>query len=212
MLHTPPAAERAYEHVKEQILSTHLTGGAMISEGEVAQELGMSRTPVREAFLRLEVEGFLQLFPKRGAQVVPMSTQDIREVYEARLLIDAHAAAHICNLPQPAREGLWEILDGLVAKQHAALDRGELREYTLLDAEFHQTIMDHGGNTILAHLGQGLRDRQQRFTAAAIGRNVETARRFVEGHARLAAALRDGDLKQYTDEIHTHLNQSRSQL
>ena len=63
------AADAAYAKVKERILDGDLAGGTMVSEGTIADELGMSRTPVREAFLRLQVEGWMRLYPKRGALI-----------------------------------------------------------------------------------------------------------------------------------------------
>lgn len=212
MLHALPAAERAYEHVKGLVISGQLPGGEMISEGEIAAALEMSRTPVREAFLRLEVEGFLTLYPKRGAVVTPISADEVREVYEARLVIDRHAAAFLCEQPKATRRNVTNQLQHIVDKQNAALDAGDLAGYAGLDAEFHQTIMDHGGNSILAQLGHSLRERQQRFTATALRRNIATAREFVSSHARLIDALARGDRSAYDREITTHLNLSRNQL
>ena len=71
-----PAAERAYDHLKRRIIDDDIDDSEMLSEAALAAELGMSRTPVREAFLRLEVEGFLKLYPKRGALVVPISPRN----------------------------------------------------------------------------------------------------------------------------------------
>src|ERR1700760_211505 len=90
----PPgsAADRAYAFVKRQIVSGSYAGGTLISEGEVSAAVEVSRTPVREAFLRLEVEGLLRLYPKRGALVVPVSASEIRDVLDARLMIEQHAA------------------------------------------------------------------------------------------------------------------------
>ncbi|MFL6056075.1 MAG: GntR family transcriptional regulator [Actinoallomurus sp.] len=70
------AKERALAHVKDQVFTGAFPGGELISEGEVAEALGMSRTPVREAFPRLEAEGLLRLYPQRGALVVPVSALD----------------------------------------------------------------------------------------------------------------------------------------
>src|SRR5690349_25014918 len=85
------AGERAYRHVKEQILSGELPGGELLSEGEVAAALGMSRTPVRGAFAQLEAEGYLRTYPKRGAIVTPISPREAEEVMEARWVIERHA-------------------------------------------------------------------------------------------------------------------------
>ncbi len=74
------AAEQAYREVKELILSGGLPGGELISEGEIAGRMGLSRTPVREAFLRLESEGWMRLYPKRGALIVPVADGEAEHV------------------------------------------------------------------------------------------------------------------------------------
>src|ERR1700757_4585250 len=85
------AADRAYTFVKNQILTGGYPGGTLISEGEVSAALQISRTPIREAFLRLSAEGLLRLYPKRGALVVPVSASEIHDVLDARLAIEQHA-------------------------------------------------------------------------------------------------------------------------
>ncbi|MFC7656818.1 GntR family transcriptional regulator [Pseudonocardia benzenivorans] len=94
---------RALEYVKDRILTGDFRGGELISEGEVAAALGMSRTPVREAFLRLEAEGLLRLYPQRGALVVPVSPEEVRAVMEARLVIEHFAARAVCRRDATAR-------------------------------------------------------------------------------------------------------------
>src|ERR1700759_102108 len=89
------AKDRAHEYVKRQVLTGAFPGGELISEGEVAGALGMSRTPVREAFLRLEAEGLLRLYPQRGALVVPVSSEEARAVIEGRLGLGPFAAGKV---------------------------------------------------------------------------------------------------------------------
>src|ERR1700755_625970 len=91
------AKDRAHDYVKRQVLTGAFPGGELISEGEVAAALGMSRTPVREAFLRLEAEGLLRLYPQRGALVVPVSPEEVRAVMEARLVLEQVAVVHIID-------------------------------------------------------------------------------------------------------------------
>ncbi|ERS47254.1 GntR family transcriptional regulator [Corynebacterium kefirresidentii] len=207
-----PAAERAYDFVKEKIIDGSFEPSQMLSEASLATEMGISRTPMHEAFLRLEVEGFLQLYPRRGALIVPISPQEIREVYEARLLVDRHCAEKICAMSDAERADIADQLDATIAEQDTALDGADLRAYAQLDARFHQIIMDGGANSLLAGLGHQLRERQQRFTATAIGRNVARARTFVDQHRTLADALRTGDLDAYLSTLDTHLTNSRNQL
>src|SRR2546426_5890689 len=87
----PPAAERVYAHVKQAVLDRRYEGGTLLTEGDLAETVGVSRTPVREALLRLEAEGLLKLYPKKGALVLPVSAQEIDDVVETRLLVEEHA-------------------------------------------------------------------------------------------------------------------------
>nr|WP_194239246.1 GntR family transcriptional regulator [Microbacterium sp. CBA3102] len=89
------ASEVAYHHLRAQILDGALLGGSMISEGMVANELGMSRTPVREAFLRLQGEGWLRLYPKRGAFVVEVRPHEREEIVRARVLLESDAVSRV---------------------------------------------------------------------------------------------------------------------
>ncbi|WP_246389004.1 GntR family transcriptional regulator [Corynebacterium incognita] len=208
----PPAAERAYKFVKAAILDGRFDAGEMLSEVGLANEIGMSRTPMREAFSRLEVEGFINLYPKRGALVVPISPTEIREVYEARELIEYNAAQYICALSQEERDSIGDYLDSIINDQRSALDANDLGTYAQLDAAFHQKVMDYGGNSLLANFGHTLRERQQRFTQRAIGRSAKKASKFVAQHEHLASALRTGNAENYHDVITAHLSSSRKQL
>ena len=85
------ATDRAYAFAKERILDGRFPGGELISEGDVAAGVSLSRTPVREAFLRLESEGLLRLYPKRGALVVPVSAAEVESVMETRMVVERFA-------------------------------------------------------------------------------------------------------------------------
>src|ERR671922_479283 len=89
------ATERAYGHTKARVLDGTYPGGALITEGEVSEAVGVSRTPVREAFLRLQAEGFLRLYPKKGALIVPVSAREIDDVMETRGMIERFAVEKV---------------------------------------------------------------------------------------------------------------------
>src|SRR5699024_2982813 len=86
------AADRAYGHVKSGVLGGAYPGGELLTEGGIAESVGCSRTPVREALLRLQSEGVVRLYPKKGALVVPVSEQEAADVWEARSLVETWAA------------------------------------------------------------------------------------------------------------------------
>jgi DNA-binding GntR family transcriptional regulator len=202
----PAAAETAYRHVKELVLSDRLTGGTMISEGEIAAQLSVSRTPVREAFLRLEAEGWLRLYPKRGALVVPVAPGEAQAVLDARLLIEVHAAEAIAATSDDQRARLVARLAQSGDQQRQALDAGDLDAYSTHDAAFHQLIVAAGGNPLLTDFYGTLRDRQRRMVARSLWRDQALARAFVDGHARLAGLIAAGDVVGFRDALRDHLH------
>src|SRR3954462_1762883 len=94
---TAPAARRAYDVVRAEILEGRLPGGLLLSEVEVAARLGVSRTPVHEAFLKLQAEELLELAPRRGAVVVPIRRGGAADVREPRHALEVGAARRLAN-------------------------------------------------------------------------------------------------------------------
>src|SRR5919108_1492205 len=109
------ATDRAYRFTKGRVLDSSFAGGNLITEGEVAEALGMSRTPVREAFLRLEGEGLLRLYPKRGALVVPVSVGEVEAVMETRMLVERFALDKV--LAKGPAETLARAMDEAIGQQ-----------------------------------------------------------------------------------------------
>jgi DNA-binding GntR family transcriptional regulator len=202
----PPAAEIAYQHVKTALLTGRLPGGEMVSEGDVAGELEMSRTPVREAFLRLSSEGWLRLFPKRGALVVPVAAGEAEALLDARLLLESHAVETVVAGAPDARAGLVAELRAHVDAQRAAIDAGDLAGYAEHDAAFHQAIVAAGGNPLLTEFLVTLRERQRRMIALSVGASGERAPEFVDGHDALVAAIDAGDAPGFRALLAAHLH------
>ncbi|MGO3326266.1 GntR family transcriptional regulator [Gordonia sp. (in: high G+C Gram-positive bacteria)] len=200
---TYSAADRVYADVKELILTCELPGGELISEGEVAQRCAVSRTPVREAFLRLAAEGWMRLYPKRGALIIPVGDQEARDVVDARILVESHAVHSVAARPTV----LADLVAQLDANRtvHRATDPSEAAEFARLDAQFHQLIVATDGNSLLGDFYTSLGERQRRMTAARLHLGPEIADRIHADHAALAAAIGDGDADGFTDLLATHL-------
>ncbi|WP_232734189.1 GntR family transcriptional regulator [Kitasatospora sp. CB02891] len=173
-------AERAYQHVRTRLLDGSWPGGTLLSEGVVAIELGLSRTPVREAFLRLQSEGFLRLYPKRGAQVVPIAPGEARNVLAARVLFERAAVDTLAERGPAA-------LTAAAAELRAACER---RDPHPVEAgrHFHLTLLRAAGNPVLTSLYETLWDRQIRISAAATATSEHAAEDHAE-HLALADAL-----------------------
>ncbi|AWW42547.1 MULTISPECIES: GntR family transcriptional regulator [Streptomyces] len=197
----PPAADRVYHHVKQAVLDRSYQGGTLLTEGELADAVGVSRTPVREALLRLEVEGLIKLYPKKGALVLPVSAQEIADVVETRLLVEEHAARKAV----PAPPGLIERLSELLARQKEQAAAGDLAGAAVTDRCFHAEIVRSGGNEILARLYDQLRDRQLRMGVAVMHSHPDRIAKTLAEHEEILQALRSGDADAAVDLVHRHV-------
>ncbi|MFJ6646578.1 GntR family transcriptional regulator [Streptomyces sp. NPDC091290] len=198
----PPAADRVYGHVKQGVLERRYEGGTLLTEGELADAVGVSRTPVREALLRLEAEGLLKLYPKKGALVLPVSAQEIKDVVETRMLVEEHAARKAV----PAPPGLLERLEELLDRQKAQAAAGDFAAAAVTDRCFHAEIVRSGGNEILSRLYDQLRDRQLRMGAAVMHSHPDRIAKTLSEHEEILSALRSGDPQAAVALVHRHID------
>lgn len=195
------AADRAYAYAKKRILDGRLPGGTLITEGDVGADVGVSRTPVREAFLRLESEGLLTLYPKRGAIVVAVSAAEVESVMETRLLVERFAIRKIIE----DELGLGAAPVEVIARQEELATRENWREFVEADREFHRIFVAAAGNPILLQLHDSLRDRQTRMNLAALVRNTGRDRQVLAEHRVWADAVDDRDLDAALSMVDEHL-------
>jgi DNA-binding GntR family transcriptional regulator len=198
------AARRAYDFAKWAILNAVYTAGDVVTEGGLAHELGISRTPVREALLRLEVEGLVRLHPKRGAVVSEFSMHDVEDVLEARVLVENHTAAKSFA----SRKTLLP----LVERAHADMKRRRCEHdtaaFTEADRVFHEHIVDAADNAVLSAVYRMLRERQTLFTSAMVRGRVDRMDAAIAEHERIIEALRGDDEKVFLSVVNEHLQWS----
>ncbi|WP_028058103.1 GntR family transcriptional regulator [Candidatus Solirubrobacter pratensis] len=192
----PSASERAYKHVKDRVLTGKLPGGELISEGEIAEALGVSRTPVRAAFTQLESEGLLRLYPKKGALVVPVSAQELEDVIETRWVLERYAIERAIQSPGDLPTRLAKSAD-----RQARLSGGEFVE---ADRAFHRSLVEATGNAILLGLYDSLRDRQRRMARATM-RDADRQGRTSKEHRAIADAIGAQDRDRALAALRTHL-------
>jgi DNA-binding GntR family transcriptional regulator len=197
----PPAAERVYTHVKQALLDRRYEGGTLLTEGELADAVGVSRTPVREALLKLEVEGLIKLYPKKGALVLPVSAQEIADVVETRLLVEEHATRRAV----PASPRLLARLEELLEEQKRQGEAGDLAAVAVTDRTFHAEIVRACGNAILSRLYDQLRDRQLRMGVAMMHAHPDRIAKNVTEHGEILEALRAGDPEAAAALVRRHV-------
>jgi DNA-binding GntR family transcriptional regulator len=198
------AARRAYDFAKWAILNAVYTAGDVVTEGGLAHELGISRTPVREALLRLEVEGLVTLHPKRGAVVSEFSMHDVEDVLEARVLVENHTAAKSF--------AVRETLLPRVEKAHEDMKRRRAEHdtaaFTEADRVFHELIVDAADNAVLSAIYRMLRERQTLFTSAIVRGRTDRMEAAIAEHERILEALRGDDEKAFLTVVNEHLQWS----
>lgn len=204
MSETGSAADTAYLTVKELIISGELPGGELVSEGEIATRLDISRTPVREAFLRLQVEGWMRLYPKRGALVVPIAVGEAESVVNARRLVEAGSVRAFVGDAGARARVVEELRDNLRIQDKLAVD-GTAAEFSAADADFHRTVVRAGNNPLLDAFYDGLRERQRRMTAASLTRDPGQISRIVDDHRRLADLIEAGDADEFERAVEQHM-------
>jgi DNA-binding GntR family transcriptional regulator len=195
-------AERAYQHLKQRILSREYAGGSLLTEGEVADAVGVSRTPVREAMLRLAAEGLLRLYPKRGALVVSVGADEVRDILEARELLETHAVELVLDVADETL--VQELADRLEDMRSFAAVR-DVPRFIQADRDFHRAMVAAGGNDILTHLYDSLRDRQLLVGAVLMRGAPARISSAVQEHADILDAVTSGDRAALRQAVMTHL-------
>jgi DNA-binding GntR family transcriptional regulator len=200
------ATDRVYEWVRTRILEGTFSAGRLLSEGEISEAVEVSRTPVREAFLRLASEGMLQLYPKRGALVVPVTASELNEVLTARSLIEPWAARALAG--RGDRANVVTRLRALIAEAADALTVHDDQRFQEADRTFHQTIVSAAGNELLGGFYSSLRDRQVRAGMLAAQGAQGRAEEITEQHSAIADAIEKGDGEEASAELAEHLQRT----
>jgi len=191
--------------LREAILQGYFEPGEKLDQDRIAEELEVSRTPVREAMRRLESEGFVEVRPHYGAFMAKISPQDIREVYEIRSLLETEAVRQVTPL---MTESVLDELDRLLAETEAQFDAGDSAKHLESDVHFHETLVDFVENRLLKEVLDGLTNRIsviRRFAQLQPGYHMIES--FKE-HRVILEAIRQRDPEQAAELMRVHLERS----
>ena len=198
------AVDRAYTHVADAIISGALAASALITEGDVAATLGLSRTPVREAFLSLESAGLLRLFPKKGAIVTAVDDTETAELLQVRILLETKAVQLLGERPAQI-DAVDAELRALIQAQTDAAAAGDLLAYARADHRFHARIVDGTHNSVIDDIYARLGPRLERLVHRVAARDPESIDRLIIEHRLLADHLRVGDTAAYDVALRAHV-------
>jgi DNA-binding GntR family transcriptional regulator len=154
------STQYAYDELKSRILDSEYAPGTFLLEGRAADDLQVSRTPVREAFVRLEQDGLLELVPRHGARISALSPSDMREIYEVLTSLEP-TAAELLARRRPSAEDVPDLVEAC-RRMGEALERPDLRAWAAADAAFHRSLAEHCGNARLADMIMTVWDQSHR--------------------------------------------------
>lgn len=199
------AADRAYAMTKELVLTGDLPGGHLFSEGEIATRLGISRTPVREAFLRLQAEDLLVLIPKRGAIVAPVPPGEAEDVLDAREAVETAAVRRLLRRVDLVPDATATMRQALAEQERHAGD-GDLHAFAEADEAFHRAIVDAGRNALTMRFYATLGDRQRRMSVDAFGLSPDLVPVVLSQHRDLVALIEAHDEAGFAQALRAHLD------
>lgn len=193
--------ELAYSEIRSQIVSGTLALGEQVSEAGLAKDLGVSRTPVREALNRLEKDGLVHVEAQRGTFIFSLAPFQLAKLCDARVCLET-AALVAAMTEQPA--ALKAALSRVVDEMGGARASGDDTRYLTLDTAFHQALMDCAGNDFLNDAYQVIAPKMAAIRNRLGGHRGHMAKSF-DDHCKLADIAGDGDIETAQSILRTHI-------
>ncbi len=204
-----PLRDIVFETLREAILEGKLVPGERVMEVQLAEQLGVSRTPVREAIRKLELEGLLIMVPRKGAYVADVSLDDIIDVLEIRASLEGLAA----SLGAERRTSSdIEKLEKKIAELSRCVMEKDTEGMIENDAQFHNILLDTSKNKKLASIVEGLKDQVQRFRVIYFNEYEEVGFKLIEEHKEILKCIKEGNKEDAMKSAETHIYNIRKQL
>ena len=187
--------EQVYEHLRASIEAGDLVPGTFIDQNQISSELGISRMPLRDAMIQLELEGFVDVLPRRGVRVRRLTLDDVRHLYE---IIGALEGAALLSSPDGIDPGDLIRMDSLNREMSSALESGDFDTYYSRNVDFHRVFLSWSDNL---ELRQSVRVCRQRLYDFPRERAFvpEWERRSIREHGELLDLLLEGKTREAAD-------------
>ncbi len=194
--------DRAYAELKRLIQGGTYPAGTFLSERKLARELGMSKTPVRSALVRLDIEGFVSVSPQQGIVVREPSLQEIVDLFDIRVALESFVARRVAG--QLSAEHKAQLKRNL-QEQSDAVRKGDESTLTLLDTDFHCLLCSFLGNVEIERVMWQLRDKLHRVILRVMRQATGRPRTAFQEHAAIAEAVMRGKGEEAAARIEKHL-------
>jgi DNA-binding GntR family transcriptional regulator len=202
-------ADKSYEIVRKAILTGELTADSTWSDRELCEKFDLSRTPIREAILRLQAEDLVRIVPRKGTRILPLRVQDVREIHQVTKALELEAALLVSKGHQNVEE--LAPIRIAVEQMEAAMDAQDREAWVKADTEFHTIVVEMCGNKRLASIYDSLRgqtDRARHFALYIREMPIQSTKE----HREMYAALVARDLRQIEITYRHHWDRTTEEL
>jgi GntR family transcriptional regulator, rspAB operon transcriptional repressor len=199
---------QVYDKLKQEILSGSIPPGSQLLEGRLAKQLDVSRTPVREALHVLEMEGFLESFPRIGYRVRQITWEEVIEINEIRAVLEPLAARKAIERED---QTYIDLLERVLKQSEATAEQDLLNLFFQYDAAFDEIIVKASGMKTLLDIWPALRQRMSLYKIRA-QTSLESRLRSIKGHGRIIECLKGKDKDAVKTAIREHLEDSKQDI
>lgn len=210
---TRTLADRVYRTLREQILHGKYKPGQKLNLDQLARDLKVSNTPIREAMARLERLGLIETVPYAGPKIRRLNASQLQDTYDVRIALEELAVRLVAQSDDP------EVLNGMAAAlemQERACNGDDPRVVIRADRTFHDALVEASGNSVLLEMLPSLSDRTRLLlelnTPPSEGMDKTAALRGLEGHWRIFKALRAGNAEVAVQELRHELTRGKERL
>jgi DNA-binding GntR family transcriptional regulator len=199
---------KAYEEIKEKIITLYFLPGQYLNEAAISGLLQVGRTPVHQALQRLELEGLVEIMPRKGVVVLPDSISEIIKILESRAAVEAELAKAAAG--RVSADGGKELLALANATRHLKNGPG-IDEFIACDRAFHRKLAEHSGNSVLRDFAQQLHERSIRYWYLHLWQTMDV-QATTRQHAAIADAIARHDGERAAAAMREHIDSLKSRL
>lgn len=203
-----PLREVVFETLRSAIIEGILTPGERLMEVQLAEDLGVSRTPVREAIRKLELEGFVVTVPRKGAYVAGLTLKDITDVFEIRASLESLSARLAAE--RITSEEL-EKLDRILVQVAESSSKDDLESMVKVDTDFHEVLYAASRNDRLVGIVHNLREQIQRYRSTSLSYPGRMKTAFVE-HKKIVEAIAERDVERAERLAQEHIENAQNSM
>ena len=197
-----PLRDEVFNTLRQEILTGKLKPGERLREIALADKMGVSRTPVREAIRMLELEGLVKMIPRKGAEVANITEKDLKDVLEVRNALEKLAIELACD--RITNDEL-DALDENVKEFEAAMEEDDAEKLAQIDEKFHYIIFNSTDNQRLIQLLNNLRQQMYRFRLEYL-KDKNVHKRLAREHQQIIENIKNHDVESATINITTHIS------